>query len=106
MLIYIEHAPILIVCFAAPLLSILKVLATLISGRPNQLEWCGVLMSANANDSLFTEKTVPMRQIIGLRLAPLGEKAIVSIATHEHTTPFELVRSAANQRRQDLKDAK
>jgi hypothetical protein len=34
------------------------------------------------------------------------EKAIVNIAIHEHTTPFELVRSAADRRRQDLREAK
>lgn len=34
------------------------------------------------------------------------EKAIVSIAAHEHTTPFELVQSAASQRRQDLREAR
>jgi RloB-like protein len=33
------------------------------------------------------------------------ENAIISIATHEHTTPFELVKSAAAQRRQDLRNA-
>ena len=34
------------------------------------------------------------------------ENAIISIATHEHTTPFELVKSAAAQRHQDLWNAK
>jgi hypothetical protein len=34
------------------------------------------------------------------------ENAIISIATHEHTTPFELVKSAAAQRHQDLRNAK
>jgi hypothetical protein len=34
------------------------------------------------------------------------ENAIISIATHEHTTPFELVGSAAAQRRQDLRNTK
>lgn len=34
------------------------------------------------------------------------ENAIISVATHEHSTPFELVRSAAAQRRQDLRNAK
>lgn len=34
------------------------------------------------------------------------EKVIVSIAAHEHTTPFELTQSAANQRRLDLREAR
>lgn len=34
------------------------------------------------------------------------EKAIVKMATHEHTSPFELVEAAALQRRNDLKEAK
>jgi hypothetical protein len=34
------------------------------------------------------------------------ERVIVSIVTHEHTTPFELVKSAAAQRRQDRREAK
>lgn len=34
------------------------------------------------------------------------EYAVISIARHTHTTPFELVREAANQRRQDLRAAK
>jgi RloB-like protein len=34
------------------------------------------------------------------------ENAIVNIAAHEHTAPFELVKSAANQRRLDLREAK
>jgi hypothetical protein len=34
------------------------------------------------------------------------EKAIVNIAAHEHTTPFELAQSAASQRRQDLREAR
>jgi RloB-like protein len=34
------------------------------------------------------------------------EKVIVSIAAHQHTTPFELAQSAAIQRRQDLREAR
>jgi hypothetical protein len=33
------------------------------------------------------------------------DQVIVSIAPHEHTTPFELAESAAAQRRSDLRDA-
>lgn len=34
------------------------------------------------------------------------EHAVISIAQHSHTTPFELVQAAAAQRREDLREAK
>ena len=34
------------------------------------------------------------------------ERAVISIAQHSHTTPFELVQAAAAQRRTDLREAK
>lgn len=34
------------------------------------------------------------------------ECAVISIAQHSHTTPFELVQAAAAQRREDLREAK
>ena len=34
------------------------------------------------------------------------ERAVISIAQHSHTTPFELVQAAAVERREDLREAK